>query len=548
MVDGRKTSVALRDLRLRARPLELEWFGFVVGLALITFAANRGALGGVVWESNLALFIIVVIAATLCVVAAALVFAIAWRDNNAEGCTLGTGLLVMSILPLVHGLTAPGVLYGENTAVMASAYVALPIAVAAMSPLLVPGHAIRRMIGKRWRPWCAGWVVIATLAAIAFLVWPDVLAVPPRASVMNIAVVVVCTLALAALSHQQLRLYWISERPSTLVASFSMAFLGLTALAWTGDRPFNLGWWFVHVLDIVGVFAGCFALAVSHRSHTSVRELLAPVATRDPLTALELGLSPTVHRFVRSLETKDRITRDHVVRVAEAAIAVGVAMGLNERQLRFLGIGALLHDIGKLNVPDEILNKPGALTDHEYDIMKRHPIDGEAMLRAVPSLADAAMFVRSHHERVDGRGYPDAKSGEEITLEARIIATCDSFDAMRHSRQYRVGMSWDRATEIMREHAGTQWDRDVVETTLRVMFGRTDEGLALERVGRPRVDSEIAALVTRRLGGGDDGSDDGGHHRGMDACAERGTELNQAGCGCDDALPSLAGAGFPAGS
>ncbi len=499
----------------RTRPLELEWLGFVVGLALITFATNRGALGRVVWESNLALFVIVVIAATLCIVAAVFVFAIAWRDDNAEGCTLSSGLLIMSILPLVHGVTAPGIIYGDNDAVMASAYLALPIAVFAMSPLLIPGRAFRRAIGKCWRAWCVGWVSVATVAAVVFLVWPNVLTVPDRSGVLNIAVIAVCAAALAVLSHQQLRLFWISERPSTLVASFSMAFLGLTSLAWTGDRPFNVGWWLVHLLDITGVFAGCFALAFSHRSQTSVRELLAPVATRDPLAALELGLSPTVHRFVRSLESKDRITRDHVVRVAEAAISVGVAMGLNERELRFLGLGALLHDIGKLNVPDEILKKPSALSDQEFEVVKRHPADGEKLLLAVPSLVGAARFVRGHHERMDGRGYPDAKSGAEIPLGARIIAVCDSFDAMRHSRQYRKGMSWEQATEIMRQHAGTQWDHDIVETTLRVMFGRTDEGIALERVGRPDVDSELAGLVGEP----------------MDSC------------GCEDALPSRAVSG-----
>ncbi len=507
-------------LRRTGRPLELEWVGFLVGLLLVVFATNRGPAARIVWESSLALFIIVVIAATLCIVASGIAFAIAWRDDTGEACILASGLLVMSVLPLVHGITAPGVLYGDNTSVMTSVYLALPIAAAAMSPLLIPSAAVRRTIGKRWRAWCVGWVTLATVVAIALLVWPNALSVPQRSNWLNIVLVVVSLVCLTALSYRQLRLFWISERPSTLVASFSMLFLGLTALVWTGDRPFSLGWWLVHVLDIAGVFAGCFALVFSHRSQTSVRELLAPVATRDPLVALELGLSPTVHRFVASLETKDRITRDHVVRVAEAAIAVGSAMGMNERQLRFLGLGALLHDIGKLNVPDAILKKPSGLTDDEYEVIKRHTLEGESMLREIPSLAQAAAFVRSHHERIDGCGYPDAKSADEIPLESRIIAVCDSFDAMRHSRQYRAGMSWERATEIIRANAGTQWDATVVETALRVLAGRPDDGAALVRVGRPTVDDALAELIAH----------------------------SSESCGCDDELRPLVEAVAPSAS
>jgi HD-GYP domain-containing protein (c-di-GMP phosphodiesterase class II) len=395
--------------------------------------------------------------------------------------------MVVSVLPLVHGLTAPGVLYGSNQAVMTSVYVALPMAVLVISPLGLGSSGFARWVGRHWRAWALGWSVVAVIMAAGLLRWPNAVTVPGSDHPTTWTVAVGGLAGALWLSRTQLRLHWIGERVATLVASLSLVLLALTSLVWLGGVPFSLGWWVVHAIDIVGVLAGVVGVWSSHRLDRGVIETFEPVLARDPLAALELGLSPVVHQFVRSLEQKDPITRHHVVRTAELAVRVGEMLDLGERRLRYLGLGALLHDIGKLGTADAVLNKPGKLSDQEYASIKRHPIVGDQMLAAVDSLAPAAAFVRHHHERLDGGGYPDRLAGNRIPLESRIIAVCDAYDAMAHTRQYREGMGQERAIAVLREHSGSQWDSQAVEALARVVHTVESHRPALDSVGSKRV-------------------------------------------------------------
>ncbi len=438
--------------------------------ALAVFGPSRH----VVWASPVALFVVVTIAASLCVFAAAAVIVAGHRRDLAEVGLLGTGLLVVSILPLVHGLTAPGVLYGPNQAVMTSAFLALPMALGSWSPLALRHRPFGAWAARRWRVWCAAWSVLATGVAVALLVKPQITVVPTGTPAWIVATVVAQVSIMTVLSRQQLGHYELSLRASALVASLALVLLAATALVWLGAPVFSVGWWLVHGLDIAGVLGGCAGAHRGHRLGRTTTEVLAPVLAHDPLVALEVGLSPVVHRFVAALETKDPITRDHVVRTAALAVRVGQRLGMSASRLRRLSLGALLHDIGKLETPDELLNKPARLTPDEFLTIQRHTIAGDALVRAVPALVPIAPLVRGHHERMDGAGYPDGLAGESIPLEARIIAVCDAFDAMAHTRQYRQGMGGERAAAILREHAGSQWDATIVEHV--IALGGTPEG------------------------------------------------------------------------
>jgi HD-GYP domain-containing protein (c-di-GMP phosphodiesterase class II) len=178
------------------------------------------------------------------------------------------------------------------------------------------------------------------------------------------------------------------------------------------------------------------------------------------------------------LEADDPYTGgEHSQGVVALAIAVGDQLGLGARERRDLEFGALLHDIGKLRVPNEILNKPGALTDAEWEIMRRHPVEGQAMLERVGgTLGEVGRIVRAHHEHLDGRGYPDGLRGAQIPLAARIIAVCDAYSAMTTTRSYRRGRSPGEAMVELRRCAGTQFDPAVVEALLAVLGGA--DGLA----------------------------------------------------------------------
>ncbi|HET7565172.1 MAG TPA: HD-GYP domain-containing protein [Gemmatimonadaceae bacterium] len=171
----------------------------------------------------------------------------------------------------------------------------------------------------------------------------------------------------------------------------------------------------------------------------------------------------SVHSLVEALELKDPYTRGHSARVSYYAVAIARALGLGADALRQVELGGHLHDIGKIGVREAVLNKNGPLTPEEYEHIMTHPVLGWRIL--TPLLTEHPLvlnMVRSHHERLDGRGVPDGLSGHAIPLEARIACVADAFDAMLSRRPYRQGRSRDAALTELRERAGEQFDSDVV--------------------------------------------------------------------------------------
>src|ERR671931_621024 len=176
------------------------------------------------------------------------------------------------------------------------------------------------------------------------------------------------------------------------------------------------------------------------------------------------------------LEADDAYTGgEHSHGVVALALAVGDALGLDGRERRNLEFGALLHDVGKIRVADEIINKPGKLTDEEWAVIKRHPIDGQEMLERVGGvLADVGVIVRHHHERWDGGGYPDGIAGTAIPLAARIICACDAYSAMTTNRSYRAAMPVAEAIAELRRCSGAQFDPRVVDALLATVARRPE--------------------------------------------------------------------------
>jgi diguanylate cyclase (GGDEF)-like protein/putative nucleotidyltransferase with HDIG domain len=175
----------------------------------------------------------------------------------------------------------------------------------------------------------------------------------------------------------------------------------------------------------------------------------------------------TIEALAIAIDAKDEVTHDHVHRVQIYATGLARLFGLSDHEIQALKAGALLHDIGKLAVPDYILNKPGKLTPAEYDKMKVHTIVGAEILERVQFPYPVVPTVRHHHERWDGRGYPDGLKGEQIPVTARILSVVDCFDAVREDRQYRKAMTRDEAVELLKANSGTMYDPQVVSTFLK---------------------------------------------------------------------------------
>jgi putative nucleotidyltransferase with HDIG domain len=174
--------------------------------------------------------------------------------------------------------------------------------------------------------------------------------------------------------------------------------------------------------------------------------------------------------LVMAVDAKDRYTKDHCDLVAEYAVKLATRMSLSDEAKRALRIAGLLHDIGKLVVPDEILKKPAPLTQEEYETMQRHVKIGEVLIREVPQLKDVLQAVSCHHERYDGTGYPRGLKGDRIPLLGRIIALADAHSAMSLDRPYRKAMSHDRVLAELVAGAGIQFDPEITKVFVELLL------------------------------------------------------------------------------
>lgn len=175
-------------------------------------------------------------------------------------------------------------------------------------------------------------------------------------------------------------------------------------------------------------------------------------------TKLEAHYTKTIEALTSALEARDPYTQAHTGRIRDLSMAIALALRVPRRVRDAVHFGALLHDVGKIGISDAILQKPGPLSEAEWQIMRRHPEIGVRMLQGIDFLAPALDVVMYHHERWDGRGYPSGLRGDEIPLAARIVAVCDAFDAMTTDRPYRKGFSIDQALDELTGVAGTQLD------------------------------------------------------------------------------------------
>jgi putative nucleotidyltransferase with HDIG domain len=212
------------------------------------------------------------------------------------------------------------------------------------------------------------------------------------------------------------------------------------------------------------------ALQDSHNYQQNLEQVVTARTEmlRQAMENLEHSYDVTLEALGDALDLKDSETEGHSKRVTAYTIALARAMGISPSQIKIIARGAFLHDIGKMAIPDDILRKPGKLTEEEQVVMREHCSRGYHMLRKIPFLSEAAEIVFSHQEHFDGSGYPSGLSGAEIPIGSRIFAIADTLDAITSDRPYRRARSFDIAREEILKNSGTQFDPNVVEVFLKI--------------------------------------------------------------------------------
>ena len=224
-----------------------------------------------------------------------------------------------------------------------------------------------------------------------------------------------------------------------------------------------------------------FPAAERHLAELAVAQIGGLLAAFEHEERAQRLYRETLASLSNALEAKDAVTSQHTEEVVRLAVAVATELELELESVRNVELGAVLHDIGKVRVPEAILNKPGPLDDEEWTVMRTHPEVGERILEPIQSLRAILPIVRHHHERWDGAGYPDRLTGRAIPLGARVVAVCDAYRAMTEDRPYRAALDEAEARRELEACAGAQFDPDCVAALLRALArrGGTAEIVAL---------------------------------------------------------------------
>lgn len=215
------------------------------------------------------------------------------------------------------------------------------------------------------------------------------------------------------------------------------------------------------------------ALSIAKRSDTGIADTRSSWRARYRIH--EDGDFSTLEAMIVAIDNKDGYTRRHSEEVTEYALWIAEELGFSEEEEHTLRLAGLVHDVGKIGIPDEVLLKPDVLTPSEYERVKQHAALGAAMLSALPNMERLAPIVRAHHERWDGTGYPDGLAGEEIPLLARVLAVADAFSAMTTDRPYRKGLDWETALAEIERQRGRQFDPAITDafiTAVRKRIGQ----------------------------------------------------------------------------
>jgi HD-GYP domain-containing protein (c-di-GMP phosphodiesterase class II) len=415
-------------------------------------------------------FSFIAVAATIAAGAAVALTRAGARRGDGRTVLLGTAFTAMTAMLAVHGLATPGVLVDENGVVGLAGAAVLPLggAVLALSTL----SALRRPRSVKPLLILDAVLLVGILAlGIVALASPSLVPeVPEPGSAGAVVLLVLGVFFFGALGFRAARTFLLTRRWADFIVVVGVTWLALALFPELLDEMDEVGFWFGHVLELSGIaLVGAPVVLDLSRSSQS-RPLVGDLRAVELVTAEEAFLGPRVRSLMVRLAEKDAYTEGHTRRVALRAVLMGEAMGLSAGRLRALATGGLLHDMGKLSVPDTILQKPGPLDDSEFGVIRRHPEWGNKLIAELGGFPDGVRrLVVDHHERLDGRGYPHGRRDDELDLETRILTVCDVYDALITTRVYREAWTVDRALALLRDEIGGAFDPSCVEMLEKVL-------------------------------------------------------------------------------
>ena len=427
--------------------------------------------------------IVVASAGALAFAASVAVTVVGVRRNDSRSVIVGAAFSTMSAMLFVHALASPGVLIGMNGLVQLAGAGNPPAGVAILSLSAVP--ALRRPTSLK--PLLAiqvlAFVGVVTIGLVGLLHPTTIPVMPgPGGPAANL-VFATGVVLIGAAAHRAARTYLLTRRINDLSVVVGFAWMACALFGLLEFSSMQVGFWMAHVFEVSSLLLlGLPAALDLHRGAQSY-PLVGDLSAADLVRREEGFLGARVRALMVRLAEKDGYTETHTRGVALLAVQVGEKLGLPPTQLRSLALGGLLHDMGKLAVPDEILQKPGALTDEEFGEIRRHPRNGQELLGELGGFgAEIHRLVLDHHERLDGAGYPRGLKGDDIDFPTRVLSVCDVYDALISKRVYRDAWSSERALALLHSEIGAAFDSRCVDALEAVVSGGEHASATLPRL------------------------------------------------------------------
>ena len=431
--------------------------------ALVPILLFVATAGRHVMIAPLAHVLVVGAAGALAAVAATILSVVAARVSDGLAVLVGMAFSVMATMLLVHALSTPGAWMGDNGLMQLTGALNIPVGAAILAASALPLLRRERHARGLLLAQLALLAALLVAGAVALANASSIPAVPAPESAAARLVFMVATAALALLAWRAGRTFLLTRRVSDLLVTIGLVWLigGQYGLLRYGmmDTP----WWVAHVLEVAGIALVAIPAALDLRYGIASRPLLGDLRAADLVADEEAFLGGRVRALMLRLAAKDRSLEGHTRRVAGLAVQIGERLGLPERRLRLLALGGLLHDMGKLVVPDDILNKPAELSAEEFALIQMHPAWGRELLAELGGFAPLVLrLVESHHERLDAGGYPNHRPASELELEVRILAVADVYDALTDDRVYRPAWAPSQALGLLDREAGRALDSGCV--------------------------------------------------------------------------------------
>lgn len=395
--------------------------------------------------------------------------------RNIKVSFLALSFISLSGIFAVHGLSTPNlILHSTHLPGITSPLSVLVASIWLWLSAFPSDHPLVNLIARYDRTLPLIWTIVVIGVGVYSMLQPHWVAwIPLDVHPFNWVVALFTALLNLIVMYRYYRSYLYSRFPLQISIVYSSGLLLVSQFIIVQGTPWKLSWWTYHYLLL---FSMIIMLVGLYRQYAANRSLVGAIRllfTKDPVELITNSIPPSVKALMIATESRDKYTAGHSLRVTLYALKLAEEMALRPDQLRMVAQGTIVHDVGKIDVPDAILNKPGLLSPEERSVIEYHPVKGYEMCRMLGFRKEELGIIRWHHEKWDGTGYPDHLKGADIPLLARIVAVADVYDALTSTRAYRQALSHQEAMTYIQQQSDIHFDPKCVKAWIRCC-GRED--------------------------------------------------------------------------